>query len=70
MKLDEFEWAMGEMMQDKDYLYSSMKKDLYFLGLVLNRKYNILRITYTVFIVGIIVSVSAFAIAFQFSGAV
>jgi len=70
MKLDEFEWAMSEMMQDRDYLYSSMKKDLYFLGLVLNRKYNILRITYTVFIVGIIVSVAAFGIAFQFSGAV
>lgn len=65
MKLDEFEWAMGEMMQDRDYLYSSMKKDLYFLGLVLNRKYSILRLTYTVFIVGIVISVIAFAIAFK-----
>lgn len=69
MKLTEFEWAMGEMMQDRDYLYSSMKKDLYFLGLVLDRKYKILRITYTVFMVGIIVSVIAFALAFHFSGA-
>ena len=69
MKLDEFEWAMKEMMQDKDYLYSSLTKDLYFLGLVLNRKYNILRLTYTVFAIGIIVSVIAFGIAFQFSGA-
>ncbi|WP_296311153.1 Pycsar system effector family protein [Winogradskyella sp. UBA3174] len=68
MKLDEFEWAMKEMMQDKDYLYSSLTKDLYFLGLVLNRKYNILRLTYTVFAVGIIVSVIAFGVAFQFSG--
>ncbi|WP_452227459.1 Pycsar system effector family protein [Lacinutrix cladophorae] len=68
MKLDEFEWAMGEMMKDKDYLYSAMKKDLYFLGLVLNRKYKILRVTYTVFMVGIICSVIAFAIAFQYSG--
>jgi predicted metal-dependent HD superfamily phosphohydrolase len=69
MKLEEFEWAMGEMMQDRDYLYSSMKKDLYFLGLVLNRKYKILRLTYTVFIIGIVASVLAFGIAFQFSGA-
>ncbi|WP_242202184.1 Pycsar system effector family protein [Aestuariivivens insulae] len=68
MQLNDFEWAMGEMMQDRDYLYSSMKKDLYFLGLVLNRKYRILRITYTVFMIGIIVSVLAFTIAFQFSG--
>ena len=69
MSLKDFEWAMGEMMQDRDYLYSSMKKDLYFLGLVLDKKYKILRITYTVFMVGIIVSVIAFAIAFQSSGA-
>ena len=52
---------MNEMMKDKDYLYGSMTKDLYFLGLVLNRKYKILRVTYTVFIVGIIMSVFAFA---------
>jgi predicted metal-dependent HD superfamily phosphohydrolase len=65
MKLDEFEWAMGEMMQDRDYLYGSLTKDLYFLGLVLNRKYNLLRITYSVFIVGIVISVIAFAIAFR-----
>jgi len=39
MSLPDFEWAMQEMMQDKDYLYGSLTKDLYFLGLVLNRKY-------------------------------
>jgi len=64
MSLPEFEWAMGELMKDKEYLYNSMTKDLYFLGQVLHRKYKILRITYMVFIVGIIVSVLAFAIAF------
>ena len=68
MKLDDFEWAMGEMMQDRDYLYSSMKKDLYFLGKVLNRKYKILRITYTIFIIGIIISVLSFGIAFKYAG--
>jgi len=70
MKLDEFEWAMGEMMQDRDYLYGSLTKDLYFLGLVLNRKYNLLRLTYAVFMVGIVVSVIAFAVAFKIQGAV
>ncbi|WP_136480283.1 Pycsar system effector family protein [Cognatitamlana onchidii] len=69
MSLNDFEWAMGEMMQDRDYLYSSMKKDLYFLGLVLDRKYKILRLTYSVFMVGIIVSVIAFAVAFHSTGA-
>ncbi len=64
MSLQEFEWGMSEMMKDRDYLYGSLTKDLYFLGLVLNRKYSLLRTTYTVFMIGIIVSVIAFAIAF------
>jgi len=68
MKLADFEWAMNEMMQDKDYLYGSMTKDLYFLGLVLDKKYKILRITYTVFMIGIIISVIAFGISLQFQG--
>jgi len=46
-------------------LYSSMTKDLYFLGKVLDRKYKILRLTYTVFMVGIITSVIAFAISYK-----
>lgn len=65
MSLQEFEWGMSEMMKDRDYLYGSLTKDLYFLGLVLNRKYNLLRTTYTVFMIGIIVSVIAFAVAFH-----
>ena len=64
MKLNDFEWGITEMMQDRDYLYGSLTKDLYFLGLVLNRKYKILRLTYTVFMIGILVSVLAFAISF------
>lgn len=64
MKLDEFEWGMNEMMKDRDYLYGSLTKDLYFLGLVLNRKYGLLRTTYTVFMIGIVVSVLSFVIAF------
>ncbi len=68
MKLDEFEWAMHEMMKDRDYLYGSLTKDLYFLGLVLNRKYDLLRLTYTVFMIGILISVISFAVAFHYWG--
>ncbi len=64
MSLPEFEWGMSEMMKDRDYLYGSLTKDLYFLGLVLNRKYSLLRATYTVFMIGIILSVIVFAVAF------
>jgi hypothetical protein len=64
MKLEDFKWGMKEVMKDKEYLYDSMIKDLYFLGLVLNKKYKLLRTTYTVFTIGIVVSVLSFFIAF------
>lgn len=63
MELKEFEWAIGEMVKDKDYIYKALTKDLYFLGKVLERKYRLLRITYTVFMIGIITSLISFAIA-------
>lgn len=63
MKLEEYEWAIQELVNDKDYIYKALTKDLYFLGKVLERKYRILRITYTVFMVGIIISLIAFGIA-------
>jgi len=68
MKLSEYEWAISELVKDKEYIYTSLTKDLYFLGLVLNRKYKILRWTYTIFMIGTILSVIAFAIAFQYYG--
>ncbi|WP_411028968.1 Pycsar system effector family protein [Spongiimicrobium sp. 3-5] len=68
MKLRDYEWAIQELIKDKEYVYSSLTKDLYFLGLVLNRKYKILRWTYTIFMIGMIVSVIAFGIAFRFFG--
>lgn len=64
MPLPEYEWAMNELMNDRDGLYNTLTKDLYFLGLVLNKKYRLLRITYGIFMTGIILSVLAFVSAF------
>lgn len=65
MPYEEYQWAINELINDKEYLYSSMTKDLYHLGLVLERKYRWLRITYNLFMFGIIASVIAFVIAFR-----
>ncbi len=62
--LNDYTWAMNELMKDKEYLYNSMIKDLYFLGKVLHKKYRLLTITYTVFIIGILVSVFSFVYMF------
>ncbi len=68
MKLPDYEWAINELIKDKDYIYSSLTKDLYFLGLVLDKKYKLLRWTYTIFMIGMVVSVIAFGISLKFLG--
>lgn len=67
MSLSDYDWAMQEMINDKQYLYSSMIKDNYFLGVVLAKKYRYLRISYDIFMYGIILSMIAFALAFSFA---
>ena len=62
MNLKDFSWGMQEMMNDKDYLYGSMIKDFYFLGQVLGRKYKYLRICYSIFMYGFIISIILFAV--------
>lgn len=63
MELDEYQWAMNEMLKDSEYLYNSMIKDIYFLGIVLAKKYKYLRISYTIFMWGIVLASIAFGIA-------
>jgi predicted metal-dependent HD superfamily phosphohydrolase len=64
MGLTDYDWGMTEMLNDKNYLYSSMIKDNYFLGVVLAKKYRYLRIAYNIFMYGLIVAMIAFVIAF------
>jgi predicted metal-dependent HD superfamily phosphohydrolase len=69
MKMDEYEWAIKEMMDDTDYLYSSMIRDQYSLGKVIANKYRLLRIAYTVFMIGLILSSLLFAAVLLFEPA-
>jgi predicted metal-dependent HD superfamily phosphohydrolase len=62
-KVNEYKWAMNTMMRDPDYLYSSLIMDIHQLGVVLARKYKLIRLAYTVFMIGIFISVLAFMIA-------
>ncbi len=64
MQLEEFQWGVNEMLKDPEFLYSSMSRDLYFLGIVLAKKYKYLSWCYNIFMYGLITSVLAFAIAF------
>lgn len=62
MELEDYQRAMNQMMKDGEYLYNSMIKDVYFLGIVLAKKYKYLRISYTIFMWGLIIAVLAFAV--------
>lgn len=64
MLFDDYNNAMKDLIKDRDYIYDSMVKDLYYLGKVLNRKYKLLSITYKIFMAGIIISVLSFGVAF------
>ena len=63
LKLDHFQGGMRELMRQKDLLYTNMVTDIYYLGEVLNRKYGLLRTSYTIFLVGIILTALSFGIA-------
>ena len=67
MDLPDYEWGMKEMMNDREYLYGSMIKDIYFLGKVLAKKYKYLRISYNIFMFGLVISILSFGIALYVS---
>ncbi|HVW60788.1 MAG TPA: Pycsar system effector family protein [Puia sp.] len=63
MSLQEYAGGMLQMMDDRDFLYGSLIRDVYFQGIALGNKYRWLRLSYNVFMYGLIVSVLAFMIA-------
>ncbi|MFC0182135.1 Pycsar system effector family protein [Pseudarcicella hirudinis] len=64
MELKDYESGINKMMNDSDFLYASMTKDLYDLGQILAHKYKMLRISYNIFMFGFVVSVIAFGISY------
>lgn len=63
MHLEEYSAGMQKVMDDKDFLYGTLIRDVYSQGVVLGRKYRLLRVAYNVFMFGLIISVLAFIIA-------
>ncbi|MGB3545595.1 MAG: Pycsar system effector family protein [Saprospiraceae bacterium] len=63
MPIEDFHYGMMEMIKDEEFLYSSMTRDLYYLGVVLGKKYRFLSICYNIFLYGLIVAVISFIVA-------
>jgi predicted metal-dependent HD superfamily phosphohydrolase len=63
MSLEEYAGGMLQLMEDRDFLYGSLIRDVYYQGIALGKKYRWLRLSYNVFMYGLIASVISFLIA-------
>jgi len=59
-----YENALKDMMDDYDYLYSSLIKDQYNLGKVLSQKYRLLTYSYNFFMFSFVIAVITFFILY------
>ena len=63
MEVGSYVSSMFDLMQDSKYLYTSLMRDNHSHGVVLAKKYKLLRISYSVFMYGIVVATIAFILA-------
>ncbi len=57
---EEYEAAMNEVLRDDALLYGNMVRDMYYLGKVLEKKYRFLTLSYNLFMLGFVATVSTF----------
>lgn len=66
MGFDDYYKSMLQVMGDRQVLYLNLLRNLYEQGVVLGRKYKMLKVAYNIFMYGLILSVIAFLIASVF----
>ncbi|MES2848361.1 MAG: Pycsar system effector family protein [Bacteroidota bacterium] len=66
MNYESYYEGMKKLMADSEFLYASLTRDIHSQGKVLGTKYKLLRISYTIFMFTLIISVLAFGITFTF----
>lgn len=59
---------MLELMDQGDELYRTIAKDTFYLGKKMNSKFKLLRVSFNIFLIGIILSVSAFLLCHTLFG--
>lgn len=64
MPLLEYKSAVKEMMLDTEYLYESLIMDIYYMGLVLARKYRYTTWAYSVFMIGLVVCMISYVVSY------
>jgi len=67
LPLEKFISFLNDFKTDQKLLYDNMSIDIYYLGLVLDQKYKLLRISYNTFMAGLIISVLTFIVIFLYT---
>ena len=64
MPLEEYKSGMMKMMDDSDFLYGTIIKDIYLQARTLGRKFRLLRYSYNIFMYGMACTVIGYIISF------
>ncbi len=64
MALSDYAKGMVKVMNDKEFLYGTLITDVYSQGVVLGRKYKLIRIAYNIFMFGLIAAVLAYVVSY------
>ena len=64
MSIDVYLHEVGAIIKSGKAVYENLSIDMYYQGKAINRKYRLLRISYTIFLIGLIISVVSFLIVF------
>ncbi|RZL29323.1 MAG: phosphohydrolase [Pedobacter sp.] len=64
MALSDYSKGMIRVMNDQEFLYGTLITDVYSQGVVLGRKYKLIRIAYNIFMFGLIAAVLAYVTAY------
>jgi hypothetical protein len=57
---DDFTTGMLDLLEDRDVVYETMIRNLYGLGSVLKKKFALLKVAYTIFMMALILGVTSF----------
>jgi hypothetical protein len=58
--LADYEWGVGEMLKDREFLYNTLIRDMHRLGVDLAFRYQHIRLSYNVFLGGLILALLSF----------
>ncbi|MES1217993.1 MAG: Pycsar system effector family protein [Bacteroidota bacterium] len=64
MTLENYKETIRKTISKKEDIYDTISRDIYYQGIILSKKYRYIATAYSIFVVGLIVSIVAFILAF------